>query len=156
MTEKINDRWTKLKIAPFSKYSAYNFTIGPDDQILYFTSLLSPDITTRMFGEQANIWAVKLEMDGWTEPMMMGESINTESYYEKVDHLKKFGIIQGFWSLNPEPRDEIETIKNTENFGFRRMDSYEKLIDYLNELLKEKREFFSGMKTKSSSAKLLK
>jgi len=93
MTEMINGRWTKLKIAPFSRYSAYNFTIGPDDQMLYFTSLLSPDMTTRMFHEQANIWAVKLEMDGWTEPMMMGKSINTEKYYENYPSVTKDGTI---------------------------------------------------------------
>lgn len=79
---KKNGRWTKPRIAPFSKYAPYNFTVGPDDQTLYFTTLKSPDKTTHMFGEQTNIWAVKLEMDGWTEPVMMGRSINTERYYE--------------------------------------------------------------------------
>ena len=90
---KKNGRWTNPKIAPFSKYGPYNFTVGPDDQILYFTTLKSPDKTTHMFGEQANIWAVKLEMDGWTEPVMMGRSINTERYYENYPSVTVDGTI---------------------------------------------------------------
>jgi Tol biopolymer transport system component len=88
-----NSRWTQPKIAPFSKYGPYNFTVGPDDQTLYFTTLKSPDKTTHMFGEQANIWAVKLEMDGWTEPVMMGRSINTERYYENYPSVTNDGTI---------------------------------------------------------------
>jgi hypothetical protein len=90
---KKGGRWTKPEIAPFSRYSPYNFTVGPDDQTLYFTTLRSPDKTTHMFGEQANIWAVKLEMDGWTEPVMMGRSINTERYYENYPSVTIDGTI---------------------------------------------------------------
>lgn len=90
---KKNGRWIKPQIAPFSKYAPYNFTVGPDDQILYFTTLKSPDKTTHMFGEQANIWAVKLEMDGWTEPVMMGRSINTERYYENYPSVTNDGTV---------------------------------------------------------------
>ena len=93
MEMKKNGRWTQPKIAPFSKYSPYNFTVGPDDQTLYFTTLKSPDKTTHMFMEQANIWAVKLEMDGWTEPVMMGRSINTEGYYENYPSVTNDGTI---------------------------------------------------------------
>lgn len=85
--------WTKPQIAPFSKFSPYNFTVGPDDQTIYFTTLKSPDMTTRMFLEEANIWAVKLEMDGWTEPVMFGRSINTEQYYENYPAVTNDGTI---------------------------------------------------------------
>lgn len=90
---KKNGRWTKPRIAPFSKYAPYNFTAGPDGQTLYFTTLKSPDKTTHMFGEQANIWAVKMEMDGWTEPVMFGRSINTERYYENYPSVTNDGTI---------------------------------------------------------------
>ncbi len=93
MEMKKNGRWTKPRIAPFNKYAPYNFTVGPDDQTLYFTTLRSPDKTTHMFGEQANIWAVKLEMDGWTEPVMFGRSINTERYYENYPSVTNDGTI---------------------------------------------------------------
>lgn len=93
MTEQIDGNWTKLKIVPFNRYSPYNFTIGPDGQILYFTSLVSPDKTSSVFLEQANIWVVKLEMDSWTEPMMLGGSINTENYYENYPSVTNDGTI---------------------------------------------------------------
>lgn len=93
MEMKRNGRWTKPQIAPFSKYGPYNFTVGPDDQTLYFTTLKSPDKTTHMFGEQANIWAVKLEANGWTEPVMFGRSINTERYYENYPSVTNHGTI---------------------------------------------------------------
>ena len=93
VSELINGLWTKPRIAPFSKYSPYNFTVGPDDRTIYFTTLKSPDLTTRMFLEEANIWAVKLEMDGWTEPVMLGRSINTEQYYENYPAVTNDGTI---------------------------------------------------------------
>jgi hypothetical protein len=91
--EMIDGQWTKPQIAPFSEYAPYNFTVGPDDQTIYFTTLKSPDITTRMFLEEANIWAVKLEMDGWTEPVMLGRSINTVQYYENYPTVTNDGTI---------------------------------------------------------------
>lgn len=88
-----NGRWTRPQIAPFNKFAPYNFTVGPDDQILYFTTLKSPDKNTSMFGEQANIWAVKLEMNGWTEPVMFGRSINTKKYYENYPSVTNDGTV---------------------------------------------------------------
>ncbi len=93
MTELKAGRWTKPRIAPFSEYAPYNFTVGPDGQTVYFTTLKSPDKTTRMLMEEANIWAVRLEMDGWTEPVMFGRSINTEQYYENYPSLTRNGTI---------------------------------------------------------------
>jgi len=89
--------------------------------------------------------------------IILGNTPIQKSYYKKVDHLKKHGIIQGFWSLNPNPKDELAntTIKNTESYGFIRMDSYDELIDNLNKLSMEKREFFSGMKTKEQLGKII-
>jgi len=109
--------------------------------------LLRSDTMLKAIGKSINIRVSALAATK-IPVVILGNTPITESYYEKVDHLKKFGIIQGFWSLNPEPRDEIETIKNTETFGFKRMDTYEELSKNLNELLAEEREFFSGMKTK--------
>ena len=92
-TQQIKGRWTKPKIVPFNSYSPYNFTIGPDGETLYFTSLVSPDKTSSVFLEQANIWGVKLEMDGWKEPKMLGYSINTEQYYENYPSVTEDGTV---------------------------------------------------------------
>jgi len=93
VTELKNGRWTKPQIAPFNEYALYNFTIAPDEQTIHFTTLKSPDKTTNMFMEEANIWAVKLEMDGWTEPVMFGRSINTEKYYENYPSVTNNGTV---------------------------------------------------------------
>jgi Tol biopolymer transport system component len=93
VTEMKEGGWTKPEIAPFSSYAPYNFTVGPDGQTLYFTTLKSPDKTTSMFMEQANIWAVKLNFDGWAEPVMFGRSINTEKYYENYPAVTNNGTI---------------------------------------------------------------
>lgn len=116
--------------------------------------LLRSDTMLKAIGKSINIRvsgfrATKIPI------VVLGNTPITESYYEKVDHLKKFGIIQGFWSLNTTPRDDIPTIKNTKNFGFLRIDSYDELANNLNELLTEEREFFSGMKTKKQLGRII-
>jgi Tol biopolymer transport system component len=93
VTQLENGRWTKPAIAPFSKYAPYNFTVGPDGQTIYFTTLRSPDKTTHRFGEEANIWAVKLERDGWQDPVMFGASINTDQYYENYPAVTLEGTV---------------------------------------------------------------
>lgn len=82
ITQLKNGRWTEPEAAPFSEFRPYNFTIGPWGKTLYFTSLKSPDKTSGMSHEQSNIWIVSLQKNGWTEPVMLGSSINTEEYYE--------------------------------------------------------------------------
>jgi Tol biopolymer transport system component len=93
VTELKEGGWTRPRIAPFSGYAPYNFTVGPDGQTIYFTTLKSPNKTTSMFLEQANIWAVKLNQDGWAEPVMFGRSINTETYYENYPAVTNNGTI---------------------------------------------------------------
>ncbi len=81
--------------------------------------------------------------------IILGNTPITKSYYEKVDHLKKNGIIQGFWSVNPHPLDNNgENIKQTKQTGFYRFDDYQELEQFSLDLLTEEREFFSSMQTK--------
>ncbi len=87
--------------------------------------------------------------------IILGNTPISKSYYEKVDHLKKCGIIQGFWSVNPSPRDGQENIKSTEDSGFLRMDDYGELLKNLKILLSDNREFFSGMTTKNDLGKII-
>jgi hypothetical protein len=67
--------------------------VGPDDETIYFTTLKSPDKTTSMLMEEANIWAVKLLMNGWAEPVMFGRSLNTEQYYENYPAVTRDGTV---------------------------------------------------------------
>lgn len=88
-----NGSWTEPEVAPFSRYMPYNFTVGPGGKTIYFTTLKSPDKSTSMLLEQANIWAVTLADNGWTEPVMLGASINTEDYYENYPTVASDGTI---------------------------------------------------------------
>ena len=93
VTELKDGGWTRPRIAPFSRFAPYNFTVGPDGRTIYFTTLKSPDKTTHRLLEQSNIWAVKLEIDGWIEPVMFGRSLNTEKYYENYPAVTNNGTI---------------------------------------------------------------
>lgn len=88
--------------------------------------------------------------------IIVGNTPITKSYYEKVDHLKRNGIIQGFWSLNPKPLDnDGENIKSTPLKGFYRFDDYEELRENTINLLKEEREFFSSMQTRKKLGEII-
>jgi len=81
--------------------------------------------------------------------IILGNTPITESYLNKVDHLKQAGIIQGFWSINPQPSDNNgENIKSTSQKGFIRFDSIQELYSALEELLSKEMGFFSSMKSK--------
>ena len=58
--------------------------------------------------------------------IILGNTPITENYTVKVDHLLHAGIIQGFWSVNPNRLDgNRNTLKQTPSKGFTRMDSYD-------------------------------
>jgi hypothetical protein len=87
--------------------------------------------------------------------IVLGNTPITESYISKVDHLYHAGIIQGFWSMNPHPLDDNgDNLKQTPDSGFVRMDSYNELKQNLDNLLSERREFFSGMRSRKNLAPL--
>ncbi len=86
--------------------------------------------------------------------IILGNTPITSSYYEKVDHLRTSGIIQGFWSVNPKPR-EIDTLKETDGAGFLRMDSIDEFYSNLEKLFSKDREFFSGMRTKKQLGQII-
>jgi len=88
--------------------------------------------------------------------IVMGNTPITDSYYPKVDHLKIAGIIQGFWSVNPQPLDDNgKNIKKTERSGFYRFDDFEELKRAFNVLLAEERDYFSSMKSKKELGKII-
>ena len=88
--------------------------------------------------------------------IILGNTPITESYIKKVDHLLNAGIIQGFWSVNPNPLDNNgNNLKRTPENGFVRMDSYNELELNLVDLLSRKREFFSSMKSHKELGKII-
>ena len=69
-----------------------------------------------MFMEEANIWAVKLEIDGWTEPVMFGRSINTEEHYENYPAVTNNGTIY-YMSWRDEGVGRTDVWKSRNNDG---------------------------------------
>ncbi len=86
---------------------------------------------------------------------MLGNTPITNSYLSKVDHLKTSGVVQGFFSINPKPLEDENTIKTTTKKGFIRFDSYESLKRSLVELLSMKTHFFSSMKSKEELGRFI-
>lgn len=117
-------------------------------------SLLRSDTMLKAIGKSINI-RVSSYKAGKIPIVIMGNTPISNSYYGKVDHLKKCGIIQSFWSVNPRPLDKEDTIKNTKAFGFCRLDTYGELEQELDKLLKEEGEFFSSMQTKNELGRII-
>jgi len=87
--------------------------------------------------------------------IVLGNTPITESYILKVDHLYKAGIIQGFWSVNPNPLDSGYNLRCTPQGGFTRMDSHNELMQALSKLLSEQLGFFSGMKSSEELGRII-
>lgn len=79
--------------------------------------------------------------------IVLGNSPITDSYIKKVDLLKSAGVVQGFWSLHPQPINS-EHIRNTPGKGFQTIGSFEMVLCLIDELLNQKMNYFSSMMSK--------
>ena len=117
--------------------------------------LLRSDSMLKAIGKSINI-RVSSHDASKIPIIILGNTPITQSYISKVDHLYHAGIIQGFWSVNPNPLDNTgDNLKQTPDKGFIRMDLYDELWQNLANLLSEKREFFSSMKPKRELGKII-
>ncbi|NQT32021.1 MAG: hypothetical protein HQ588_06770 [Deltaproteobacteria bacterium] len=126
--------------------------------------LLRSDTVLKAIGKCLNVRISSFKASG-IPIIVLGNTPITRNYYEKVDHLKRGGIIQGFWSVNPKPLDKSltprllnngeESIKATEGLGFYRFDTYDEFLKKLEELFREEREFFSSMRTEDELGKFI-
>ncbi len=120
-------------------------------------SLLRSDTMLKAIGKSINIRVASLNASK-IPIFVVGNTPITRNYYKKVDHLKQYGIIQGFISVNPKPSDDendVLNIKSTPNGGFVRMDSYKELENIILEHLKEEKVFFSAMLDKITLGKII-
>jgi hypothetical protein len=119
-------------------------------------SLLRSDTMLKAIGKSINV-----RVSGFNSTnipiVVIGNTPITKNYYQKVDFLKKAGIVQGFFSVNPKPldKDDKVNIKSTPGKGFIRIDSTDELYETLEKLIKENKEFFSAMISKSSLGKII-
>jgi len=117
--------------------------------------LLRSDTMLKAIGKSINI-RVSSFAASKIPIIILGNTPITINYYEKVDHLKRNGIIQGFWSINPNPLDsDGENIKSTPFKGFYRFDDYGELRQNAMNLLQEEREFFSSMQTRRKLGEII-
>jgi len=77
----------------------------------------------------------------------IGNSPISKNYVDKIDFLKSSGVIQGFWSLNPNPTN-ADYVKNTPKFGFQTILDKKQLYDNCKELVINDMNYFSSMISK--------
>ncbi len=117
--------------------------------------LLRSDSMLKAIGKSINI-RVSSDRASQIPILVITNTPITNYYYNKVDNIKKAGIIQGFLSVNPKPLEgENESLKHSEGFGFYRFDSFSELSKYMKSVLKTKVHFFSGMKTTAELGKII-
>lgn len=120
-------------------------------------SLLRSDSMLKAIGKSVNIRASSLEASR-IPIVVVGNTPVTRNYYHKVDNLKKIGIIQGFWSVNPNPLNSSNqryNIKQTPSGGFHRFDTKEELESALMELLSQNLQFFGGMLSREELGRII-
>lgn len=127
-------------------YTSHQGTPGP----------LRSDTMLKAIGKSINIRVSGFESTR-IPIIVIGNTPIKEMYYSKVDYLKSAGIIQGFYSMNPNPLDQQSehNIKNTPKEGFVRIDRFNELEDKISSLLGEEKEFFSGMMSKTKLGNII-
>jgi hypothetical protein len=109
-------------------------------------SLLRSDSMLKAIGKSINIRVSGIE-SAKIPIIILGNSPITNSYAHKVDFLKTAGVIQGFWSLNPNPTQN-DFIRNTERLGFQTLENNRSIEVLVNDLLSAKLNYFSSMISK--------
>ncbi|OQA45446.1 MAG: hypothetical protein BWY50_00032 [Spirochaetes bacterium ADurb.Bin315] len=106
-------------------------------------SLLRSDSMLKAIGKPINI-----RVSGYAASripiIVLGNSPITENYQQKVDFLKKSGVIQGFWSLYPNPTTGHHIVSTSER-GFQTFFDYNQVRKACNMLLDMEMYYFSTM-----------
>lgn len=117
--------------------------------------LLRSDSMLKAIGKSINIRVSNYEAS-MIPIIVIGNTPITDSYYNKVDDLKIAGIIQGFWSVNPNPRDDdVGSLMDTNKAGFLKFDTFNQIRRATIGLLDEKGRFFSSMKSNKELGKII-
>lgn len=118
--------------------------------------LLRSDTMLKAIGKSINI-RVSGYQSSKIPIIVVGNTPIMKTYYKKVDFLKKAGIIQGFYSVNPNPLDKPSknNIKSTPEKGFLRVDKINELYNNLEHIIEEYKEFFSSMLPKKELGRII-
>ncbi len=116
-------------------------------------SLLRSDSMLKAIGKSVNI-RVSSPSSSKIPIIILGNSPITNSYKSKVDFLKKSGMIQGFWSLHPEPTEK-DYIEVTQNQGFKTFKNKKDVIKSCEELITNELNYFSSMMPTQNLGKII-
>lgn len=109
-------------------------------------SLLRSDSMLKAIGKSINIRVSGISSTK-IPVIVLGNSPISEGYVKKVDFLKTSGVIQGFWSLNPNPTT-ANFVTTSPKFGFQTIQSTESLMTLCQELVLNDMNYFSSMISK--------
>ena len=86
--------------------------------------------------------------------IILANSPIAKSYSEKVDFLKKAGVVQGFVSVYPNPTSD-DFLEMTKGMGFLTFSDYKELSDYIRRIVNSDMEFFSSMLSKEQLGQIV-
>jgi hypothetical protein len=137
-----------------SVVSNYKFThpnkiqfVGDYKQHKGNPALLRSDSMLKAIGKSINIRVSGIASTK-IPVIVLGNSPIMDSYIKKVDFLKTSGVIQGFWSLNPQPTPS-DFVKETPKKGFQTIQSADKLFNLCKEIVETDLNYFSSMTSKA-------
>jgi len=117
-------------------------------------SLLRSDSMLKAIGKAINIRvsgssATKIPI------IVLGNTPISETYIKKVDFLKKSGVIQGFWSLNPSNL-KLGAISESPDLGFKTISDLDSLCSFCKDIVSSDINYFSAMLSKNDLGKIIK
>ncbi|MDR3182751.1 MAG: hypothetical protein LBT89_07515 [Planctomycetaceae bacterium] len=116
-------------------------------------SLLRSDSMLKAIGKSINIRVSSVESA--TIPIIiLGNSPITQGYVHKVDFLKTSGVVQGFWSLHPNPIPS-DFVVATDGGGFQTISNLTMLEKVITPLLANDMNYFSSMVTKRKLGEII-
>ncbi|MDR0977864.1 MAG: hypothetical protein LBL71_02375 [Endomicrobium sp.] len=140
----------KMSIVSNYKYTAPNHITLLGDYKTHkgIPSLLRFDSMLKAIGKSINIKVSSIKA-AKIPVIILGNSPIKKSYEHKVDFLKTTGVVQGFWSLNPDIFNGKEYIEKTTGSGFLTIKNHYILQKCIKELLRNEMNYFSSMLPKS-------
>lgn len=161
-TNEVNQTAENIKLLFEIKMSIVSNYQLLDSQLIYLgdykqhkgnPSLLRSDSMLKAIGKAINIRVSGLSSTK-IPIVVLGNSPISDNYCKKVDFLKNSGVVQGFWSLNPNPT-ETNFIKNSPNFGFETIFDIQHLKNNCRELIFNEMNYFSSMISKAKLGEII-
>lgn len=146
----------EIKMSIVSNYQYINNKInliGDYKQHKGNPSLLRSDSMLKAIGK-----AINIRVSGISSTkipiIVLGNSPITDTYCKKVDFLKKSGVVQGFWSLNPCPTSQ-NYIEQSIGLGFQTISDFQQLSNNCKELVSNEMNYFSSMLSKAKLGEII-